>query len=554
MKRILLLTLTAAYAACSGQTVVSPDYFVETVASGFASATTMAFVDANTLLVLEKHYGRVQRLVNGVVQNVALDLPVSNLQERGLLGICLDPNFLANHFVYLYYSSSNTGMDSSTEESFQDNRVERFVYDGTNLIYSATILVIPRDPAQNNGPNHNAGVIAIGPDNKLYVTTGDLGRNRAEQNNQGAANIAAQVGGIYRLNLNGSIPSDNPFFTNPNPDFRKYYVYGLRNTFGMTFDPITGKLWYSENGPESYDEINQAIPGMNSGWTKIRGPIARSTFGIGDLVMFPGAVYKDPIFSWLEPIAPTAMLFLASNKFLPTERNQCLVADNNLGQLYLFQMNAARDDFVLTGGIADRVADSPAERDITRFGGGFGAPTDLKIGVDSYVYVLSYSPGNLYRIRPKVETLTPTSFSLARGLTISGGLQQLQSSDDDYLVLRPGIVFSASEYPVQLVVTSTSPFANPSRLTFRYESHANQNNLSQVVELFDFTNSSYVALDSRQATVTDSTVIVDVIGGSAFVNPADRTVRVRIKYKAAGPVFTYPWLISADYAAWTFTR
>ena len=119
---------------------------------------------------------------------------------------------------------------------------------------------------RRQGPNHNGGPIAFGPDGKLYGITGDLNRNEAEQNYQAQANNSSQVGGIYRLNDDGTVPGDNPFSGHSNADFHRWFAYGIRNSFGLTFDPATGNLWDTENGPGSYDEVNLVAPGFNSGW------------------------------------------------------------------------------------------------------------------------------------------------------------------------------------------------------------------------------------------------------------------------------------------------
>lgn len=406
MSKLLSIAVVSAgfSLVAPAQTLVSPKYKVETVVTGLSQPTTLAFVDPTTLLVCQKGDGKVIRVANGAIAGTALDLGVSNNSERGLLGICLDPNFASNGFVYLYYSKSSTGGDSGVDGNWTDNRIERFLYLGGTLTFSASIRVFPRDPMQTgNGANHNGGIIMIGADQKLYAVTGDLNRNRAEQNNLTQSTVASKVGGIFRLNLDGSIPTDNPFIGNANADFKPYYTYGLRNSFGMTFDPLTGRVWYTENGPSTYDEINMAVPGMNSGWNKIWGPDSRSSGNLSDLVVLPNSVYRDPEFSWASVVAPTSLVFLNSTKFLPSERNKLLVGDNNFANLYLFTLNTARDGFVLTGNLTDKVADSATERDALKFGSGWGVITDLKMGPDGYCYVSSLTQGAIRRIRPVRE-------------------------------------------------------------------------------------------------------------------------------------------------------
>jgi glucose/arabinose dehydrogenase len=209
------------------------------------------------------------------------------------------------------------------------------------------------------------------------------------------------VGGIYRLNADGSVPASNPFAANPNPDFRQWFAYGVRNTYGIAFDPLTGNLWDTENGPTEYDEINLVAAGFNSGWNQIMGPDARDPQGVGDLVALPGSSYSDPEFSYFAPIAITGLAFLANTSFGPSYQDALLVGDYNFGQLYLFRLNAGRTGFVLSGGLADLVADSTSERDSVRFGQNFGPITDVQVGPDGGVYVTSIGNGTIYRILPE---------------------------------------------------------------------------------------------------------------------------------------------------------
>ncbi|MCH7902931.1 MAG: PQQ-dependent sugar dehydrogenase, partial [Armatimonadetes bacterium] len=236
-----VLALLAISGSAASQTFTLPGYFVETIITDLSLPTTMAFVDDDELLVLEKNTGRVQHYLDGVFQGTAIDLDVSPTGERGLLGICLHPDFAITPLVYLYYSRA-----TFQGGTWLDNRVERFVWNGSTLTFESTIVVFPFDPAQANTVNHDGGIIQIGPDEKLYVITGDLGRGtfgdpRIEQNTHSTA--VAGVGGIARLNLDGSIPGDNPFIGEGDPRIRALFAYGIRNSFGLTFDPLTGRLW-----------------------------------------------------------------------------------------------------------------------------------------------------------------------------------------------------------------------------------------------------------------------------------------------------------------------
>ena len=296
-----------------GPTVVDPNLAVRTVVSGLLQPTTMAFLRPNDMLVLEKATGRVQRVVDGAVQSTVLDLAVNFGSERGLLGVAMDPQFPSMPFVYLYWTESTTGADSSVlaQTPLLGNRVDRFLWDGITLTFDRNLIRLRAfQNDQTNGVqrgNHDGGVIRFGPDGKLYIFVGDVGRRGQLQNlPDGPGCIALpcpavpqgnlpddQFGGpepddahltgvILRLNDDGSTPYDNPFFKAgelrggpAGANLQKVFAYGVRNGFGMAFDPFSGQLWDAQNGDDSFTEINMVEPGANLGWVQIMGPLAR---------------------------------------------------------------------------------------------------------------------------------------------------------------------------------------------------------------------------------------------------------------------------------------
>jgi choice-of-anchor B domain-containing protein len=151
-------------------------------------------------------------------------------------------------------------------------------------------------------------------------------------------------------------------------------------------------------------------------------------------------------------------------------------------------------------------------------------------------------------------TVYPTSFSLLRGLVVSGGLQDLRESDDSWLVLRPGIVLSGEEAPIQLVLEGVSPIQTPMELAFRLEAHASVGNIQQTIELYDFSTQQFQQVDQRMATLSDSVVTVSITNQpERFVEQGTGRVRARIRYKSIGPVLTYPWFVSVDQSIWMVT-
>jgi aldose sugar dehydrogenase len=401
LKRTLLLVLILSLVlvpipSAIGQTLNDPKLHVRELVSGLVEPTAMAFIAPGDILVLQKSDGRVRRVINGVLQpGQVLDVAVDSLSERGLVGIALHPEFPATPFVYLYYTQSSTAGDTSG--SPLANRVYRYTWNGSALVSASLILDLPAMP----GPNHNGGTMNFGPDGKLYVVIGELNRDGRLQNfSTGPA--PDDTGVIFRVNDDGSAPNDNPFFA-LGGNLARYYAYGIRNGFGLAFDPLTGELWDTENGPDRYDEINLVLPGFNSGWERIMGPVGRDAQGVSDLVFFPGSHYADPRFSWFNTVAPTALVFLNSARLGSDYQNDLLVGDINNGNLYRFKVNAARNGFAFTSpGLFDLVADSGAEFQEVLLGTGFGMPfggiTDLKLGPDGLLYVLSFGLGKIFVI------------------------------------------------------------------------------------------------------------------------------------------------------------
>jgi glucose/arabinose dehydrogenase len=375
----------------SAQTLVDPNLRLRELASGLSQPTAMAFIGGNDLLVLQKGDGRVRRVTNGVLQaGPVLDVNVDNASERGLLGIAVHPNFPTTPLIYLYYTESSAASDTSG--SPLANRVYRYTWNGAALVNPQLILDLPATP----GPNHDGGAMTFGPDGKLYVVIGDLNRDGQLQNFAGGPS-PDNTSVIFRINDDGSAPNDNPFSSQT--ALAKYYAYGIRNSFGLGFDPVTGDLWNTENGPNAYDEINLVSPGFNSGWERVMGPVIRDPEGTSDLVQFPASGYSDPKFSWFSPVGPTGIAFLNSTQLGTQYANDIFVGDINNGNLYHFKPNSTRNGLLFqNAALGDLVADDSNELQEVIFGTGFGGITDLKVGPDGLLYVLSFGQGKIFVI------------------------------------------------------------------------------------------------------------------------------------------------------------
>jgi glucose/arabinose dehydrogenase len=371
------------------QSLNDPDLSLSPIYSGFKSPTGIGFLDetGKNILVIEKG-GNVNLISNGTIgKTPILTFVVDTESERGLLGVdVLKKN--EKTFVFFYVTERLPG--SSDETQNLKNRVYSFEWDGANLVERKLLLDLPALP----GPNHDGGKVLIGEDDNLYVVIGDL-NHRTKLQNFPNGDDPDFTGSIFRINPeDGSAPSDNPFVGTNTINLEKTYGYGIRNSFGLTFDPLTGKIWDTENGPSFSDEINLVNPGFNSGWRTIMGPISDSENQNEDLVNFPNSYYSDPLISWQVPVAVTDIEFINTTQLGPTYQNNILVGDYNNGNLYFFRVNESRTGL----DVGDMVIDSEDELSGYILGTGFGGITDIKTGPDGKMYVVSYRTGTVYTI------------------------------------------------------------------------------------------------------------------------------------------------------------
>jgi aldose sugar dehydrogenase len=441
---------------------IKVDLFVE----GLSSPTSMTFIGNNSILVLEKDLGNVRLISNGTLQKdpIYTVKNISNEKEQGLLGIAALPNYesieeisgknfifnlsttptkelhqysspikqSSNKFiykVYLYFTEKVYGPNTSNHSSEQysntmnRNRVYEYDWNGKDNGYLSNpklLLDMPGSP----GPYHNGGKMHVDNYGNLYIVIGDLVTiSNTLQNYPGGKNKSISIPNnssvIIRVTPLGEslIPKDNPFYSYYSNDaslesVKYYYSYGIRNSFGMDTDPLTGKLWNTENGENNYDEINLVQAGFNSGWYKIMGPVFRNNgTSISDLISLNGSHYSDPEFSWRLPVGLTDIEFLESSILGKDLENNIFVGDINNGNLYFFKINSNRtgidiNNSILTNGneneLKDLVADTKDELENIIFASEFnGRITDLETGVDGSLYILTYFDGRIYKVTPQ---------------------------------------------------------------------------------------------------------------------------------------------------------
>lgn len=391
MGLVSILLINFLYYVFADPYLKDPSFNIEIIMRNLSKPTGITFLD-NDIVVIEKN-GDVKLLSPDTYKVRSIfHFDVEQKSGRGLLAVESNGNDLFFYFT------------DSTVDPIR-NRVFKYSWDGNTLQNLKLLLDLPALP----GPNHDGAKLLINNNTKdgssiLYTVIGDL--NHADLNNTGllqnnkSNDRIDDTGIILRIgSVDGMAVNDNPFFKDK--DLSKYFAYGIRNSFGIAIDPESGYLWESENGPESYDEINIVKPGFNSGWNQVMGPIEKTGKNEKDLVMIPGSHYRDPVLSWKSSIGLTDIEFWNSSKLGSKYYNNLFVGDYNNGNLYLITVDQQREDIDINqypDQLHDRVIDTDHEASSIIFGTGFKGITDLETGPDGNMYVLSFDDGILYKI------------------------------------------------------------------------------------------------------------------------------------------------------------
>ena len=434
-------------ATIAGPKVTDSNLKVELVARNLDFPTAIDFLGNDDLLLTEKDTGNVYEIINGNISAPLIHLNVTTRDERGLLGLAISGNgnndSKDNTFVYLYYTlcGKDKATDSEVIQQFLNgekvgqptvkggskkcgNYVYRYELDAKNnkLVAPKLIASLPGLP----GPSHNGGKLLMDKEKNLFVTIGDLQTTKFNQNKTGYDTKAQNIingtfpdgrGGILRITHdgkpvgNGTLGVDYPL--------NLYYAYGIKNSFGIGLDPVTDNLWDTENGPQFGDEINLVKPGFNSGWEKVQGIwklnqtrekdgiFDNSTKGVEFVDFSSKGKYSNPEFVWDKPVAPTALAFLDSDKLGQQYTNDIFVGSAKKGTLFHFDLKPDRESLDLIGDLADLVYSKKDDSNKIVFGENFGVITDLKVGPDGYLYVVSGTgetgKGAIYKIVPNLK-------------------------------------------------------------------------------------------------------------------------------------------------------
>jgi glucose/arabinose dehydrogenase len=354
--------------------------FVEKVlATELNSPTAMALAPDGRIFVCLQ--GGALRVIknDALLSTPFLTVSTDSSGERGLLGVAFDPNFASNQFVYVYYTATSPTVH---------NRVARYRASGDVAVAGSATTILDLENL-SSATNHNGGAIHFGPDGKLYIATGE------NANSANAQSMSSRLGKILRINADGSIPSDNPFYNTATGVYRAIWAYGLRNPFTFAFQPGSGRMFVNDVGQDMYEEINDGIAGSNYGWPLSEGPTTDSRF-------------RAPLFSYTQGSGPTNGCSIAGGAFYNPANVQ--FPSSYVGK-YFFA------DYC-TSWI--RVFD-PATRTATGFATNLGQPVDLAVGADGALYYLARSYASVGRISYNGGGQAPSITAQPQSRTVGAG-------------------------------------------------------------------------------------------------------------------------------------
>jgi glucose/arabinose dehydrogenase len=331
------------------------------VVGGLASPTAMEFAPDGRLFVAEQRGTlRVVKAGGKLVTFLDISGSVDSAGERGMLGVAFDPAFSNNHYVYLYYTQRASGTTPA------HNQVIRVTAQGDRAVAGTKKLILRLDNL-SSATNHNGGAIHFGKDGKLYVAVGD---NAKGENSQ---SLRTLKGKMLRINKDGTIPRDNPFYKRATGTNRAIWALGLRNPFSFAIQPHKGKMFINDVGEQRWEEINRGARGENYGWPRYEGPESNSR-------------YLGPVFAYRHGSTKATGCAITGGAFYnPTTRQypSGYVSD------YFFSD-------LCSGWI--RRLDS-ATGNVTGFATGLGSPVALEVSKGGSIYYLSRSAGSVGKIR-----------------------------------------------------------------------------------------------------------------------------------------------------------
>jgi glucose/arabinose dehydrogenase len=390
--------------SAQGATTLPAGFTQTQVATGLAKAYEMAFApDGRLFVTLEG--GRVRVIKNGVLLPTPfLSLTVNASGDRGLIGIAFDPNFSTNHFVYVYYTATTPAIH---------NRVSRFTANGDVVVPGSEKDIFDVD---NLGTSviHNGGSLQFGSDGDLYITTGDNVQPAMAQD------MTSTLGKVLRINPDGTIPTDNPFYNTTTGKDRAIWALGLRNPYTTGVDPVTGRYFIDDVGASTWEEIDEGAAGANYGWPTTEGPTNDPQF-------------TGPLFAYLHGTTSTTGCAIAGGAFYDPPVVQ--FGSQYVGN-YFFADHC--------GGWIRRLDPSNGNA-VTDFIQGIDGPIGILTGPDGSLYYLSRDDttgvGTVFKVsvgNSGVDTTPPTVAvsAPAAGATVSGSVTLGATATDNVGVTR----------------------------------------------------------------------------------------------------------------------
>lgn len=465
------------------QAATLPTGFSESqVASGLAAPTAMAFAPDGRLFVCEQT-GRLRVIKNGsLLITPFVQLTVDSAGERGLLGVAFDPNFATNQFVYVYYTATTPSVH---------NRVSRFTANGDTAVAGSEVVILDLNNL-SSATNHNGGALHFGPDGKLYIAVGE---NANSSNSQSLANL---LGKVLRINADGSIPTDNPFFNTASGINRIIWALGLRNPYTFAFQPGTGLMFVNDVGASSFEEINRGQAGANYGWPTCEGSCSNPNF-------------VSPLFSYGHGTGPTTGCAIVGGAFYNPPTSQ--FPSNYTGSFFFADL--------CSGWI--RRLDTAQGNAALDFATGLSQPVDLKVASDGSLYYLQRGGGQVFRVRYVSQSqfnFTQTTFPGAEGsgavaITVSRTGDLSTPASVDYATTN-GTAVDSSDYTTNLGRLTFAP-GEASRVfvILLTDDLYPENNETASLSLSNGIGATLGAQTTSQLIISDNDIV------SPTTNPAD---------------------------------